>query len=47
MQSARQQLRLAEDLEAVADAHDQAAVGGEAATASMIGLKRAMAPQRR
>ena len=39
--------RLAEDLEAVADAEHRPAGGGEVGTASIAGAKRAIAPQRR
>jgi hypothetical protein len=44
---AGQQAGFGEDLEAVADAEDEAAGGGEALTACMTGEKRAMAPVRR
>ena len=46
-QHAGQQPRLAQDLEAVADAEHQPAFGGMPRTASMIGARAAMAPQRR
>jgi hypothetical protein len=47
-QGARQQARLAQHLEAVADADDgHAVIGGLDFTACMIGAWAAMAPQRR
>ena len=46
-QRAGQQARLAQDLEAVADAHHQAAGVGKSPTACMMGAKRAIAPVRR
>ena len=44
---AGQEARLAQDLEAVADAEHRPARARERAHVSMIGEKRAMAPQRR
>jgi hypothetical protein len=43
----REESGFTKDLEAIADAQDEAALGGEVWTAWRTGLKRAMAPQRR